>query len=198
MEKDKELWLVGDFNLDLSRKDDNNYSRKCISTLAHSELIERGMVQVIDAPTHRQNEKESTIDLIFTNEPRKVSKWGTISTGSSHDCVWMIRRSKYVQRKHEFLKRSFMNFNKESLLEEAKNIQWQFEGNKNDDEEELNKRVEELQWKIQNLVDKFAPVKLFKTDPCKVKWMTQELLNRIEARNRRKVKLDKEGGSSAQ
>ena len=83
--------------MELKRKDDSLYDRKVIASLAHTELVEKGMSQIIEKPTHRQGNKESIIDMIFTNEPRKVLQWGNIPTGSSHDCVWMNRRSKYVQ-----------------------------------------------------------------------------------------------------
>ena len=88
LEKNKELWLLGDFNFDLSRKNDSTYSRKNIAKLAHEEIIGCGMVQIIEGPTHRFLGKTSTIDLIFTNAPRKISRVGTISTGSEHVFVW--------------------------------------------------------------------------------------------------------------
>ena len=97
-EQDKELWLVGDFNLELSRKDDNSYDRKCLAMLAHEELLERGMIQIIYKPTHVYWGKKSTIDLIFTSEPRKISEYGTITMSSDHDCIYMIRKSKFIQK----------------------------------------------------------------------------------------------------
>ena len=73
-----------------------------------------------------------------------------------------------------------------------------YDGSKTDDEEELNRRVENLEGKIRSLVDKHAPVKIFKTDSKRVNWMTNDLLERIERRNTLRSKLDKEGGSSEQ
>ena len=93
--------------MDLSRNNDNNYQRKHMAQMAHEEIIGRGLVQLITGPTHRQNGSESTIDLMFTNEPSKVSQSGRISTGSSHDSVWMIRKSVAVERKQEIVKRIF-------------------------------------------------------------------------------------------
>ena len=74
--------------------------------MAQSELIERGLVQIIDETTHRQNGHESKIDLIFTSEPRKVLNSGTICMGTSDDCVWMKRRAKFFHKK-KFIKRLF-------------------------------------------------------------------------------------------
>ena len=55
LEKNRELWLIGDFNLELERRFDHGYSRKSLAVMAQSELIERGLVQIIDETTHRQN-----------------------------------------------------------------------------------------------------------------------------------------------
>ena len=110
----------------------------------------------------------------------------------------MTRRSKFVQKEQEFIKRSFKNFNKETLLDEARTTNFEFEGQNNEDEEELDARVEELQYKIRTLVDRYAPVKKFKIDPSKINWMTDDLKKRIEARNILKKKLDREGGNTKQ
>ena len=99
LESGRETWLIGDFNFDLSRKDDNSYTRKNIAKMAHQEIIGRGMLQIIKGPTHRFQGRESTIDLIFTNEPRKVAEFGQIATGTEHDCVWMRRESNFITRK---------------------------------------------------------------------------------------------------
>ena len=115
LEKDKETWLLGDFNLDLTRKEENQYDRKWLAVLAQEELGERGMVQLIDKPTHTQQNRKSVIDLIFTNDPRKVSASGTPSMSSEYECVFMIRKSKIITRKQEFVKRSFKNFNLDDL-----------------------------------------------------------------------------------
>ena len=72
--------------------------------MAHDELIGHGMVQIIKGPTHRFNGHESTIDLIFTNEPGKISEIGQIATGSGHDCVWMLRESVFVIKKMGLLR----------------------------------------------------------------------------------------------
>ena len=76
IETDREVWVLGDFNCDLTRKDDNSYNRKNLSQLAHNELVCRGMTQLIEGGTHRQQDSISTIDLVFTYEPRKVIKSG--------------------------------------------------------------------------------------------------------------------------
>ena len=113
IEECRETWLIGDFNLDLRRRNANTYNRKQLAQLAQQELIGRGLVQLIEGTTHRKNGSESNIDLYFTNEPRKISSSGKISTGTDHDCIWALRESKYVQVKREFMKRSFRNFDKE-------------------------------------------------------------------------------------
>ena len=43
LEGNKELWILGDFNLDLSKRTDNGYNRKQIAQLAHKELVGKGL-----------------------------------------------------------------------------------------------------------------------------------------------------------
>ena len=70
------------------------------------------MVQIIKGPTHRARGLKSTIDLGFTNEPRRIAHFGQIATGSEHDCCWIVRQSQYVMTRRKFEKRSFRNFDK--------------------------------------------------------------------------------------
>ena len=198
IEEGRETWFLGDFNFDLSRRNDKTYDRRYIAQLAHEELIGRGLVQLIQGPTHRKNGSESTIDLFFTNEPRKISHCGRISTGSDHDCIWATRHSSFVPKKKEIIKRTFRNFNKELFLDEARQIIWTFDGCRSGDEVELNNRVEDLEDKIRLLIDKHAPVKIFKVDPQKINWVTEDLKKQIQARNDLRGRLDLYGGNSQQ
>ena len=78
-------------------------------------------------------------------------------------------------------------------------MNWNYTGSENnEDEEELNSRVGDLENKIRSLIDKHAPVKIFRTDSSKMNWMTKELVDRIAARNTMKSTLDKNGGSNEQ
>ena len=79
----------------------------------------------------------------------------------------------------------FKDFNLEALLNDAKDIKWDFEEQENDDDEteELDDRVHDLETKIRLLVDKHAPVKVLKIDPNRMDWITKELTDKINARN---------------
>ena len=86
----------------------------------------------------------------------------------------------------------------EALLNDAKDIKWDFEEQENDDDEteELDDRVHDLETKIRLLVDKHAPVKVLKIDPNRMDWITKELTDKINARNNIKKNLMQRGGSS--
>ena len=179
LEGGREIWCMGDYNLDLDRRNDNTYNRKNLATLAFEELMGRGLAQMIEGPTHRRQESESTIDMIFTNEPRKIETSGKIATGTEHDCVWILHKSKFVPVKQEMVKRNFKNFNEEVVLDEARKMNWNFEGLLSSDEQELNNRVEELEQKISYLIDEHAPIQKVKVDPAKIVWMTDNLRRQI-------------------
>ena len=189
---------MGDFNLELQQKNDNSYNRKGLSIMAHEELVGRGMVQLIDSVTHRHAGRESTIDLIFTNEPLKSSKSGNIATGSSHDCVFTVRNVNMKLRRQEFMKRLYKRFDKQILIEEARALDWSYGGPCTSDEDELNSRVSDLEGKIRRLVDSHAPMKIFKADPLYMNWVSDGLKSKIDARNAMRRNLDRYGGSGAQ
>ena len=77
------------------------------------------------------------------------SKSGTLPTGSAHDCTWMICQSKFSPPKQSFIKRSFRNFRMEDLIDDAREVVWDFEGVTMFDEVELNKRVDDLEKKLK-------------------------------------------------
>ena len=54
----------------------------------------------------------------------------------------------------------------------------------------------QLQTKITSLIDKHAPLKVFKIDPMKINWLTKELKEEIEVQNKMKTKLESMGGRS--
>ena len=39
IEKNQELWIIGDFNVDLRRKTDNEYNRKVLAQIANQSLL---------------------------------------------------------------------------------------------------------------------------------------------------------------
>ena len=88
----------------------------------------------------------------------------------------------------------------ESLLDDARCIHWDFEGALSNDEVELDERVNELETKIRNVMDKHAPVKSFKVEPGRINWLTDDLKAKIKARNDMRTALrtqDKYGGNDS-
>ena len=65
-------------------------------------------------------------------------------------------------------------------------------------ENNLDDRVNQLETKITNLIDKHAPLKVFKINPMKINWLTEDLKGEIEDRNKIKARLDLIGGSPKQ
>ena len=57
--------------------------------------------------------------------------------------------------------------------------------------------MEQLETRIRELFDQFAPVKIFKVKQNKINWLTEDLRGKIEARNRMRRRLEDRGGSEA-
>ena len=88
------------------------------------------------------------------------------------------------------------NLDPERLSDEAKTIQWNFEDKYSPEDEVLDARVNQLETKIQSLVDKHAPLKVIKINPMKINWITNELKEEIHVRNQMKMRLETKGGSN--
>ena len=79
------------------------------------------------------------------------------------------------------MKRSFKNFNEEILLDEARLMEWDFQGAVEGNEDEMILRIHDLENKIRNLVDRHAPIKVFEIDPNKINWITDDLIKKTSS-----------------
>ena len=194
----REIWIVGDLNLDLSRKCDPSYDRRKMAKNFHDKIIGRGMKQIITDPTHKQGEgRASIIDLILTSDGKKVENWGNVETGTSHDLVWTDINYKSVVRTRQVRRRTWKNFSIVRLHQEAEKVDWRYEGIVQENESELNKRVEDLENKVRKVMDKVAPIKVIEDNPMRICWMTEDLRQRRIYRDLKKNQLER-GASSAE
>ena len=114
-----EIFLLGDFNIDILEKN-NDKNKKFINTLKQF-----GLKQLIDEPTRYSNEKNSGIDLIFTNSDI-ISKSGVTNVNLSDHQMILLTRKKAKSRKQRcsFEGRSYRHYNKEIFQEQIENANW--------------------------------------------------------------------------
>ena len=111
---DKELIILGDFNLDwLSSA--SSYLKEVTGNL--------GLSQVISEPTRpnpRNVSRSTLIDLIFSNKSDKISACDVFPLGISDHCpIACIRSSHLIKKKSlTVLRRNFKSFNEQAFIDD--------------------------------------------------------------------------------
>ena len=83
----KESIILGDFNVDWNSKP----KKKKLKTI----LDKRGYKQLMDRPTRITDNSQTTIDLIITNQPQRIKKYYSLTTGmclADHNLIIIYRK----------------------------------------------------------------------------------------------------------
>ena len=182
-----EIFLLGDFNIDILEKN-NDKNKKFINTLKQF-----GLKQLIDEPTRYSNEKNSGIDLIFTNSDI-ISKSGVANINlSDHQMILLTRKkAKSTKQRCSFEGRSYRHYNKEIFQEQIENANWhKFDENRNP-----IKMWEIMKINIEGIIDTMCPMKTFRINQIKQPWITPPLIELIKDKDKilkkaKKKKTDK-------
>ena len=185
----EEAFLLGDINLDMLRVDVRGYSYARMKKMLEDELTSLGWVQLIKSHTHYVNRagvvSQSLIDHIWTNTPVKVEGSGQVVMPlSDHHLIWVERRSKnLVERVKRTEKRSMKDFCLEDLEQLCRQEDWRYLGVEPRTEDMLEKRVQLLEDKINNILERVAPMRIKKMSyRGKPRWMTPNLVKRTKER----------------
>ena len=194
----EEVFLLGDINLDILKREDRSYRNVRMLKVLLEELEGHGWVQLIKSFTHYANRagaiSESLIDHVWTNTPAKVARSGQEEVGASdHHRVWVERRSQNLtERVRKTEKRSLKNFNLEDLEHLCKKEDWLYRGTEPRTERMLNTRVQCLEDKINRVLQQVAPMIVKKAKyRGRPKWVTQDLLSKIKERAQSRQKANK-------
>ena len=112
-EKNKEVILMGDFNIDLLKYETNNNSSEFLDIIYSSSLIPR-----LTSPTRISPRSKTLIDNIFTTDTYDETIAGNLMTSiSDHLAQFVIfpNTTNKVKEKDKY-QRDFKNFNKNNSL----------------------------------------------------------------------------------
>ena len=199
----REVWLLGDINIDISKQPAFGTQRLLDDVKTY--LSDKGWIQLIKEPTrHEQTvtgEKESMLDLIFTNMPEKVLRSGTVMcSGSDHSLIWMHRATKAKTKgPKKTMKRSFKNYCASDLKLAAEMTDWGTdekeirctEGYLNEQEVKertLEDRATKLEKNIRECMETVAPMKIVSLKKKKAGWISDEILEQRRYRERLRAK----------
>ena len=187
----EEAFILGDINLDWKRQGDPTYRNSKMLRNLKGELADLGWTQMVKRSTHYSNRNgsvsESLIDHIWTNRPIKVKGYGQEEmSASDHQLVWVDRSStNLVEKVKETEKRMMKNFKADDLEALCRKESWshQVQGEDQRTEYMLNLRVNNLEDKINGILEKVAPMRVKKRKSRgRPQWMTPVLLSRMKER----------------
>ena len=199
----REVWLLGDINLDISKQP--AFGTRRLLEDVQTYLTDKGWSQLIKGPTRYEHtvrgEKESMLDLIFTNMPEKIARSGkTMCSSSDHALIWMHRMTKALEKSpKKTLKRSFKNYQEADLKLVAEMTDWgtgeqELEGGtvglteQEVKEKELEAKVMKLENNIRECMQVVAPMKIISLKKKKAAWITDEILEQRRYRERLRAK----------
>ena len=184
IKKNKHIFLMGDFNVNLMKTDDDNLTTEFFDILTSNHFVPH-----IIHPTRITPHSKTLIDNIFSNIPnfsQGLSGNLTIAL-SDHLAQFLIipLDSYFKPPKIEKYKRDLRKFDRENFLLDLLEIDWS-------NKLELNKNNPDLSFQqyyqtINELVDKYIPLTKMTNKEVRLQskpWIDNQILNRINERDR--------------
>ena len=191
LQGDKEVVLLGDFNLQIDYKADYTYRK--MSRMLHEEVLDRGWKAMTTGPTRWEytirGEQESSVDLLLTNKPEHTLNSGIVEQPghSDHHLVWMSRIMEANKKaKRITQKRCWKKFTREDLKKAADLVTWRFQGRLTGCMQEVDMRTRHLEDNIKLCMEMVARMRMVKDSGGKPAWITQELLEARKERERKR------------
>ena len=172
----KDIYLAGDFNLDLMKYNTNTKSRDF-----NNIITSYGYLPLITQPTRISNTTSTLIDNIFTNAFTLDNESGNILIEFADHLTQFvsIKKEIYPTKKKPEYKLDNSKFDENLFLDDL-SIQ-NFTNSDN-----ANERFSDLLWKYESCVKRHMPLKKLNKKEIKKKqkpWITKEILIKINHRN---------------
>ena len=174
LKENAEVFLMGDFNIDLKLKE-SPLTKELMFTTGLNGLLPK-----IHETTRRSNKAgkitETCIDNIFTNSSI-IAESRVLNLNISDHLAVFVRRKKprITTKKVNFVGRSYKNFIREDFQESLINKDWTEFYNSSDPEECWGL----LENTIRSELDLTCPLKNFRLKEIREAWITNELLEEI-------------------
>ena len=172
--------LTGDFNI--------NWYKDSLEKIHFTSLLTNfSLKQLIDGTTHVGLTHESCIDLICIPSHVRTNHHGIIFNHMHNGITWhnftsvSINTTPTRAPRKIVNKRNFKNFNAQHFISDASYIIPFYISPPNNSADDL---ANDLENKINELVDKHAPFKCVRVRPTRKPWITAELVKLISQKNR--------------
>ena len=170
----KEVFLIGDFNIDLKNKD--NIGRMLLDTMKICNLSQK-----INVSTRLCGKKCTLLDHIYTNSCNIIGQGTGPLNISDHLLIYVTRKKVCNKQKKVFTEGRKLNNNKlPEFLDNVKNENWENFFNATT----VNEAWNELESKLHKLADLSFPVKkrLRRKTNCE-KWLSPQIEKEIVEKN---------------
>ena len=173
---EKELWILGDFNIDFLKRTDPK-TKKLIEFLRINSLR-----QHINGPTRLTGFSRSCIDLAISNVPINliVSSGTLVDIISDHMPIYIcIKKQRNTAKFQKIKGRTYRNYNKDILQALITNDNWDrfFELYNPTDLWNFILKI------IENHVNVMCPIKFMRIRTNSPPWITQDVIEAINDRN---------------
>ena len=185
--ENKEMILLGDFNMNYLKKDDSKEVKSVINV--------NGFKQMIKKPTRITQSTQTLIDIIATNNPSTISKIIVEPVSiSDHELIGCVRKLNNIKYSPTTIRtRDYKNYVPDTLVKDVEQINWELLYQCKDAETAANIFTTTL----QNLFDKHAPIKTKTARGKPAPWLKGDLKKIVDEKNRllrkaRKTKADED------
>ena len=173
LRKDSEVFILGDFNVDVAKK--NNLS-SLISELCKSRVL----TQHVSSPTRVTEHSSTTIDLAISNSSH-ARDCSVVNIGiSDHSLVFLRREKTKINRQPRTITtRSFKNFNQEAFLDDLGNLDWSDMLTS----ENVDEAADIFNTNVLGVLDRHAPMVERRIRHDSPPWINEILLDAIAERD---------------
>ena len=172
----KDVYLAGDFNIDLLQYETNNKYR-----LFYNLMTSSGFLPLILQPTRITDESMTIIDNIYTNTFSKDFFSGNVLLEIADHLTQFVIVHKDISNLpiSDKYKRDFTRYVETSFVEDLSIQNW-------NTEDDVHDRYKDLLTRLEGCVQRHAPLKKLKKKELKLQnkpWITTNILKKIKHRN---------------
>ena len=179
--------ILGDFNLDWSKKDHRSYQFNSYFELFDNILGDENLTQMVNFPTWSRSvngtKRESTIDHVYASNPTLVGELFSIVPYFGDHLILCFNYHEEKPLIKPSYKRNWKRYNKEKLIEMLKNKNWAFES------DSVKGYWNEIENQLAGIIDTLAPIEEFTNNSSTKSLSTPDFIRKMQ--NRRKGLLKK-------
>ena len=191
--------ILGDFNLDWSKKDHRNYQFNSYFELFDNMLDDENLTQMVNFPTWSRcvngTKRESTIDHVYASNPTLIGELSSIVPYFGDHLILCFNYHEEKPILKPLYKRNWQRYNKDKLIVMLTNKNWTFES------DSVQGYWNEIENQLAGIIDTLAPIGEFINNssakscskPDFIRKMLNRrkgLLNKLKKEHRQDIKIE--------